>query len=176
MKRLPLVLAFLSVAGLIGASIRAESKDTKPSAKAYFASLKKLAGDWEGKGTHGGGDPIDVKVEYKVTAAGSSVMERLFCGTPHEMITMYHLDGDNLLLTHYCAAGNQPRMKAEAGKDAGKIAFKFLDGTNLKVDQGMHMHDLTIELAGDDHIKTEWVSYMDGKPAGTATFDLKRKK
>jgi hypothetical protein len=159
-----------------GAGGFAESKDSKPSAKAYFESLKKLAGDWEGKGTHGGTDQIDVKVEYKVTAAGSSVMERLFCDSPHEMITMYHLDGDNLLLTHYCAAGNQPRMKAEPGKEANKIAFKFLDGTNLKADKGMHMHDLTIELAGDDHIKTEWVSYMDGKPGPTAKFDLKRKK
>ena len=58
------------------------------------------------------GQPTDQVVStYRVTAAGSAVMEVLFPGTDHEMVTVYHQDGDDLILTHYCAAGNQPRMK-----------------------------------------------------------------
>src|SRR4051812_11604246 len=81
--------------------------------KAAFARLKSLAGEWkvaELDGVHG---QHDGKITYKVTAGGSTVMETFFPGSDHEMVSMYHLDGDELVLTHYCAAKNQPRMKLD---------------------------------------------------------------
>jgi hypothetical protein len=57
-----------------------------------------------------------------------------------------------------------------------KISFKFLDGTNIKADKDMHMHEAVIEFVDDDHIQSEWTTYDEGKQAGSAKFDLKRKK
>jgi hypothetical protein len=148
----------------------------RAAAEAQFERLKKLAGDWTGKAGHDGGDEFDATVSYKVTSAGNAVMETLFGGTEHEMITMYHLHGDALILTHYCAVGNQPRMKSEITDDPKKIAFKFLDGTNLDPAKDMHMHETELELVADDHIRSTWTSYRDGKPLMSAKFDLKRKK
>jgi hypothetical protein len=148
----------------------------KDSAKRQFELLKTLAGDWSGKASHGGHEPFEVSVKYQVVSGGSTVMETLFCGTDHEMITMYHLDGNRLILTHYCAAGNQPRMQLVPTDNPKKLAFKFLDGTNMRPETDMHMHEAKIEILSNDHVKAEWVPYKDGKPIDPATFDLKRKK
>jgi hypothetical protein len=141
-----------------------------------FEQMKKLVGKWSGKASHGDGKTVDTSVTYKLTGAGATLMETLFCESPHEMVTMYHLDGDKLLLTHYCAAGNQPRMKAQPSDNPKIIVFKFLDGTNLDAGRDFHMHNAEIQFLSDDHIRTMWVSYKDGQPAGKALFDLKRQK
>lgn len=159
----------------------ADEKATDPkkpasAATAQFEQLKKLVGEWSGTGEHVGQDKFETTVKYRLTANGSTLVETLFCDSDHEMFTMYHLDGDRVLLTHYCAAGNQPRMRAESSADPKTIAFKFLDGTNLKPDTDLHMHDATLKFVGDDHIQTEWILHVKGQPAGAAKFDLKRKK
>jgi hypothetical protein len=154
----------------------AADKPVAPAAKAQFEQLKKLAGDWSGKASHGDEEQFDAAINYRVTAAGSAVMETLFGGTEHEMVTMYHLHGDALVLTHYCALGNQPRMKSLPSDDPKKLVFKFLDGTNFDASKDMHMHEATIELVSDEHIRSVWTSFDKGKPLMTAKFDLKRKK
>ena len=103
-------------------------------------------------------------------------METLFGGTEHEMITMYHLDGDSLVLTHYCSLGNQPRLKAKEADKENQVAFDFLDGANIDPAKDEHMHAVVFEFVGDDHLKADWTSYSEGKPKLTAKFDLKRKQ
>jgi len=166
-------LAALAVAVGLTANAKAEDKDK--GKKSQFDMLKGLAGEWTGKGTHGEAS-LDAKVTYKVTSAGSAVVETLDPGGDHEMITVFHQDGDDIVLTHYCMIGNQPRMKAEKGDSTKKLAFKFTGAGNLKSEKDPHMHDLTIEFIDADHIKTVWTFYEDGKAGHTATFDLKRKK
>jgi hypothetical protein len=63
----------------------------------------------------------------------------------------------------HCALGNQPRMRAELGTEANKIAFKFIGGMNLKSDQEHHMHQAILTIASKDRFKAEWVSWKDGK-------------
>src|SRR4051812_11535892 len=104
----------------------------KLTAKAALDKLKTLAGDWKNtsKDEHGGGDHAG-GISYRVTGNGSTVMETDFAGQSHEMITMYHLDGDELILTHYCALGNQPRLKLDRAKStADNLIFSFDGGTN----------------------------------------------
>jgi hypothetical protein len=140
--------------------------------------LKALEGTWTGiaawdeGGQKGTGD---VTVVYKVTAAGSAVQEVLFPGTPHEMVTMYHMDGGDLVLTHYCAAGNQPRMKLQETKDPNVLSFSFAGGSNMK-ESDRHMHAAKITLGDAGHVKGVWTSVQDGKSVGEASFDLTRKK
>ena len=85
------------------------------TAQEGFEQLKGLAGTWEGEPEGEGAEAEAetkeagvVKHEIQVSAAGTVVMETMAPGTDHEMINMYHLDGEDLVLTHYCAGGNQP--------------------------------------------------------------------
>src|SRR5450432_3612122 len=95
------------------------------AAQQSFEELKALNGSWEGKEANGN----VVQVDYRVTSGGSALMSEI--KGKEDMISMFNLDGDRLLLTHYCAAGNQPRMVASASPDGKTITFDFLDATNL---------------------------------------------
>jgi hypothetical protein len=159
----------LVVAGL---SARAGEK-ANPASSQQFEALKGLMGDWfevdkDGKTT----DKLVSSI--RVTSKGSVVQETLFPGSDHEMVTMYHLDGSDLVLTHYCALGNQPRMRAEPGKDPLQIVFKFIGGTNLKSDDDQHMHQATLTLDGKDRLQAEWVSCKDGEACHRVNLDLVR--
>ena len=102
--------------------------------KVGFAKMKELAGEWTNKAE-------GQTVIYRVMSKGKSVMEILYAGTDHEMVTMYYLDGDDLVATHYCVQGNQPRLKLDT-KDSrtSKLVFDFAGGTNLDPAKDTHMH------------------------------------
>ncbi len=146
------------VAGLLVLALAAGvHAGDKPGAKAPthpgLERLKKLAGTWVAAGKDG--KPTDQVVSViKVTAAGSAVHETLFPGQPHEMVSVYYRDGSDLVMTHYCALGNQPRMKADPKSPANQLHFQFAGGTNLDPAKDKHMHEGTITFVDDDHI--EW--------------------
>jgi hypothetical protein len=169
---LPLIVSQAALAGAEGAG-RGEPKVPAKTSKmqAQFDRIKKLAGDWVMKGGDG-----TVASSYRVSAAGSAVIETMLPGTEHEMVTVYTLDGDNLLLTHYCAAGNAPTMRATPGGPGNPIRFKFVKATNLATPAEGHMHDATLAFVDDDTIKTDWTFWENGKAAQTETFDLVRRK
>jgi len=156
----------LTLSCIVLAACAFAGKDSS-STKA-FDQLKKLVGEWSGKA---GG--MDVNVTYKLTGAGSTLVETQFPGSDHEMQTMYHLDNGSLVLTHYCAAGNQPTMKFQPGKDPKVLAFNFLKGSNMKPSD-VHMHSVKIKFISNNQIESDWTSYSKGKPAGTVQFLLKR--
>ena len=166
------VLAVAALAVGLTAGVRAEEEKAQAS---QLDTLKRLVGDWTCKMKHGDVEH-DATITYKLTAGGSAVVETEFPGTEHEMTTVYHQDGDDLVLTHYCMLGNQPRMKAERGGPADKLTFKFTGVGNLKSEKSAHMHDLTLEIVSDDHVKATWTLYKDGKAAETTTLDMTRKK
>lgn len=143
-------------------------------AKQAFARMKTLVGTWEGKMGEGA-DAYDSTVVYKLTGGGSALVETLGPGSPFEMVSVYHLDGDSLVMTHYCGSGNQPSMKFKPGKNLDVLFFDFVRGSNMKPSD-MHMHQVTFTFKGKDHILADWQTYMDGKPGAKAAFDLKRVK
>ena len=165
----------LAIALLAGSAV-ARADDTASSANsARFETLKKLAGDWVEIGKDG--KPSDkITSSIRVTAAGSAVHETLFPGTPHEMVTMYHLDGADLVLTHYCILGNQPHMRAEPGTEANRFVFKFTGAGNLKSEDEQHMHQATLTILSDDHFQAEWVACENGKDCHQVHLDLMRKQ
>ena len=126
--------------------------------------LKKLAGTWVTADEDG--KPTDQVVSViKVTAAGSAVQETLFPGQPHEMVSVYYRDGADLVMTHYCALGNQPRMKADPKSPPNQIHFQFAGGSNLDPAKDMHMHEGTLTFIDEDHIEFSGVCWEGGKPA-----------
>ncbi len=139
-------------------------------AQKSFDQLKSLAGSWEGKNSMG----QSVQVSYRMTAGGSALMSEIV-GHGETMISMINFDGPNrLLLTHYCAVGNQPRMQASASPDGKTITFNFLDATNLDNPQSGHMDHVVIALLGPDHHTEEW-NFIDHGKEIKEFFDLTRK-
>lgn len=148
-----------------------------PTTNAALEKLKKLAGTWlvadkDGKPTH------QVASIIKVTAGGSAVHETLFPGQPHEMISVYTVDGADLFMTHYCVLGNQPRMKAEPKSPANQIVWRFAGGTNLDPKKDKHMHEATLTIVDDDHVEVNGVGWENGAPVKEMCcgFKLVRKK
>ena len=93
----------------------------------------------------------------------------------HEMISMFNLDGaDKLVLTHYCAAGNQPRMQASVSPDGKTITFTFVDATNLKTPDAGHMDRMVLTLLDENHHTEDWTFVDHGKEM-KESFDLRRK-
>jgi hypothetical protein len=143
-----------------------------PDGKAAFDRLKTLVGDWEGHVTTPDGPKA--RVEFRLAGNGSALVERLFPGTDHEMVTVYHLSGRDLVLTHYCAMANQPRMKLVAGGQEGEIVFDFDGGDNVDPKTTTHMHGGRITLKDKDAYEADWQVVSQGKPAGNNRFFMER--
>ncbi|MHB8728699.1 MAG: hypothetical protein ACYC9K_06625 [Sulfuricaulis sp.] len=116
-----------------------------------------------------------VALSCELSGGGSVVLEKIFKGTPQEMVTAYHLNGDLLMLTHYCMLQNQPRMQAVRDGDTDKIRFDFIDGTNMNPQKDMHMRDLALTRVGANELKQDWTLYLQGKPGPVSRFIFVRK-
>lgn len=129
--------------------------------RALFERMKKLEGDWRGKSTKGWEDLSRVKV----IAKGSAILFDSFDAHPNEtMLTLVHWDLDRVLLTHYCVAGNQPRLEATSIEENGrKVTFTFVDATNLPSRNKGHMDKLVMRFIDDSHYSSQWTWYQDGK-------------
>jgi hypothetical protein len=152
------LLVFVSTAAL-----------AQSDAQKSFDKLKSLAGSWQGKTSQGS----NVKVNFRVTSGGSALMSEIL--GEENMISMIHLDGDRVLMTHYCGAGNQPRFKATTSPDGKTVNFDFLDATNLATAQAGHMNHVVFQWIDADHHTEEWTFLQDGKEKHER-FDLQRVK
>ncbi|HMJ22079.1 MAG TPA: hypothetical protein VK513_09225 [Terriglobales bacterium] len=138
-------------------------------AQKSFDQLKSLSGSWEGKASSG----KPVHVAFRVTSMGSALMSEI--KGEDDMITMFNLDGERLLMTHYCGAGNQPRMLATTSPDGKTITFDFLDATNLASSGAGHMNRVVISMLDAKHHTEEW-NFIDHGKAMKEVFDLRREK
>jgi len=139
---------------------------SSPAAQA-FEKMKALAGEWHG--TMDDGKPITLSL---ASTSGNSVLMQ----TDHtnDMLTMFHLNGDRLMLTHYCDMGDQPRMVANISPDGKTVSFNFLDVTNLASPDMPYMRRLILNITDADHF-SEQLFYRNkkGKEVGM-TFSLTR--
>jgi hypothetical protein len=142
---------------------------------AAFDQLKSLAGHWETEKSNTDKATLDLEV----TSGGTAVIERAHvteAGKTVEMITLYYLDGDQLKLTHYCMAGNQPTMHATYAPDTRTVTFEFESATNLKSPNDGHMHHAVYTFIDNDHFKTTWTFRKDQKDAFTEDVTYVRSK
>jgi len=115
---------------------------------------------------------MPVRVDFKITGGGSAIMSEIL---GHEdMVSMFHMDGDRLVMTHYCAVGNQPRMRASASPDGKTLTFNFVDATNLSSPDAGHMQKMILTVLDENHHTEEWV-FVDHGKEHKAVFDLRRK-
>jgi hypothetical protein len=134
---------------------------TPELARAAFDRIKGLAGSWEGKSTKGWEETL----KYGVIAGGSTVMETSFNAHPgQEMATAFYLDGDRLMLTHYCMAKNAPRLEATAFADGGKtVVFTFKDGANIPTRDRGHMDKVVMRFEAPERFTSRWTWYENGQ-------------
>jgi hypothetical protein len=167
MKRVAVVAA-----GCLLLAVVESAQEPRPAQQA-FDKLKTLVGEWQGVASGG----QKAKVTYRLVSNGSALVEDLAVGADETMVTIYHLDGDRLMATHYCGAGNQPRMvSTPEPKNPNVITFKFLDATNLSSADVGHMRDLVVTFADIDHFTQQWTWREKGKPDQTEVFKLTRLK
>jgi len=165
------LLAWTPPPGLAGAEPSALVE-----AKTAFERLKSLAGTWEGQAGHGPSSGQAATVTYRVASGGSVVEETLFPGTPHEMISMFHVVDGELVLTHYCAMANQPRMRLDRkASTPDRLVFAFDGGTNFDPAKDTHVHSGVVEWKGET-LHNAWAVYSGGKETGQNKFVLSRRK
>ncbi|HEY5909882.1 MAG TPA: hypothetical protein VJA21_04680 [Verrucomicrobiae bacterium] len=168
------LFATLLLAGSVGVQAGGPAKTASASPSPEFERMKGLVGAWKGKTDMGQG-PIEMTVEYRLIAAGSVLEERVFSGTPNEMVTMYFDRGGKLALTHYCMLGNRPAMLLKSS-DAKTLTFDFDATCGIDTTKESHMHALTITFDDADTITTSCKAYMDGKETEDHAVTLKRVK
>ncbi|MGH9868218.1 MAG: hypothetical protein ACREAA_08655 [Candidatus Polarisedimenticolia bacterium] len=130
-------------------------------AELLFAKLRSLEGEWNGASTRGWTD----RVTFRSIAEGSVIVSTSFEAHPGEtMMTMYHMDGSRLILTHYCVAKNQPRLVATSiSADGRRADFTFLDATGIPTRDAGHMDRAVFEFQDDDHFSSKWTWYQNGE-------------
>lgn len=151
----------------------------EPDTKKSFETLKSLAGTWEGRVTTVPSVPAMegkiARVSLRVTSMGHTLMHDLsVSGLKDNPITMFYLEDSLLKLTHYCDAGNRPRMTGKVSADGKTFEFDFLDITGAN--HYGHMHKAAFNVINENHHTEEWSFMMPGDKTMRAHFDLKRIK
>lgn len=167
-KILVLMLSFVLFAFAALAQDKTAAANTQPAA---WAKIQSLAGDWKSEAGNDKEKP-PTHITFRPSSGGTAFVQTIDPGGKYEMVTVFHLDGPELLGTHYCM-GNQPRFRAVAAKDANTLVFELKDMTGK--DAPGHMARLVITMLGPDHHYEDWTYLTNGKET-TDRFDLHRVK
>src|SRR5438552_6741478 len=159
MKSLRLVLSVVVLMSL--STVAFAQSDAQKS----FDKLKTLAGSWEGNVTtlpqEAAIEGKLMQVSFRVTSMGNALVHEMTgAGRPDDPITMLYLDGERLLLTHYCDAGNRPRMAGKISPDGKSVEFDFLDVARST--QYGHMHHAVFTVIGANQHTEDWTYIMPG--------------
>lgn len=170
----------LILAGVIGllayGSVLVSAQEQEPyvGSKA-FEQMKLLVGEWEGTMDMGKG-PETITATYKLTSGGSAIVETVFEGAQHEMVTVYHDNANRTLsMTHYCMLGNQPKMVLE-GMENNELKFDLSEDADIDVASDTHMHSLALKFDGQNQMTQHWTEFKAGKAGKSVDIAFKRVK
>jgi len=139
-----------------------------------FNRLKSLVGTWEGTSDMGEkGEEQKINIQYKLTSNNSAIVETLFLGTPHEMVSVYYDINRKLYMKHYCVLGNQPLMELN-NSDDNNISLVFAANNTIDPKKEPHMHSLNIVFDNENSIVQNWTFYGDVEEKKVHTFKLTR--
>ena len=165
------ILILVAVAFLPGCICSSKQPMAAKAGEDVLARFSALDGDWTADS--GSPDLPPSTVSYRTIANGSAVVETVFVDTPSEMVTVIFRDGDRLLMTHYCAARNQPHLYASSITD-DRIAFVTDHVTNHEDPKALYMGAVTWTFVDDDHMSTKWWTFENGKRGEAHVFNLTR--
>lgn len=171
MKKIIFTLVFYSLLfGTISNAGDDYHKLTPYKGTPEFEKMKTLAGTWKGT-TKMGEEEKEITVTYNTASADSVVVERIFPGTPEEMVSIYFDKDGKLSMTHYCALKNQPHMTLKDSNE-NKIDMAFSGGSNFDHTKDPHMHSMSIDFVDENNIVQNWAMYDKGKENHKSTFEL----
>ncbi len=157
----------------------AQSNHPQSTAQNTFAQMKTLTGEWQGKVTTtpaAMGHDMEGSVFHvtlRTTSSGNAILHEVKAtGMKDNPITMLYLDGDRLMLTHFCDAGNRPRMVAHTSPDGRSIEFDFLDLSGPTSDG--HMNRAVFTFVDANHHTEDWTYVLPNNTPVVAHFDLTR--
>jgi hypothetical protein len=156
---------------LAAASARPAEQGTEAPVPAgpAFQALQTLVGDWEASNAKG---PV-YSISFRLVSADSVLVQTYTTRSGRETLTLFHLDGPRLLATHYCAQGNQPRLRLAAVSGA-RYTFEFADATNL-AEKASHLRRLDLELLDPDHAR-ETETYVSDDKDDVTILSLSRRR
>lgn len=131
----------------------------------HFKQLQALAGKWHGQYKTGGTH----QVSYRLSARGSALVETWTMSKDSESLTIYTLDNDRLLATHYCPQGNQVTLMLSDVDDENRLHFEFLEGRNLHDESGHHQTSFWVQVSDETFTRSE--TYAPNKNTQTATLE-----
>ena len=153
--------------GVVGLGLVTAASAEQTASDRTLERLRGLAGEWEGtlewSGARSGTG--SVRASYSTTGYGSAVVENLYMGNSElpSMTSVYHVDGSDLRMTHFCGARNQPRLKASRIDEAGGIVqLAFVDGTGL-VEHPAHVAGVESRFLSNDRLVVRFTFEGDGK-------------
>jgi len=183
----PLIALSVLVVLLATAAFAADTTAATPSdAQKSFDKLKTLAGSWVGSVTTvppsaDMGNGAVTEVSLRVTSRGNAIVHEMkAAGTTDDPtrndhpVTMFYLENAQLLLTHYCDAGNRPRMVARTSQDGKTVEFDFLDVAGST--QYGHMQHAVFTVIDANHHTEDWTFMMPGDKPMHGHMDLQRTK
>ena len=171
MRTLLLVSLLLTQVPLVWAN--EEMNIPKVPASAEFTRIKQLAGTWEG--TSKNGEKTEpAKVEYSMTSGGTVVVEKLFAGTEHEMVSVYSDENGKLTMTHYCMLPAKPKMDLKSSNEK-EIVLDFSPSNKVDVSQP-HMHGLALSFPSKDELIQTWQCSGAANKGHETTVSLKKVK
>lgn len=162
MKKVSMALACVLVAAV---AFAADEEHHAKKSHPLLDQLKPLVGTWEASF---GGEKY--RTIYSIGANDSTIVEELMPDTV-KMLNVIHADGEALMMTHYCAAYNQPRYRATEIKD-NRMVFSFVDGTNIGE---TFMAGVTLTMKDPDHLTQEWI-HRTGEKDEVVRFEFTRVK
>jgi hypothetical protein len=148
--------------------------DRAQAAREAYARFQALEGVWRGASSKGWTEDVS----FRSIAGGSAILETSFDAHPGEtMVTLIHLNGEDLDLTHYCVARNQPHLRATVFEDGGRqVTFTFVDGANLPSRDKGHMDKAVFRFEDADHVTTRWTWYQNGQERWMEDIRLVRRR
>ena len=173
------ILPVILMSMLLSTVAIAQTDGQKSDAQKSFDALKVLAGSWEGmiktNPPTPEADGKHAQAILRVTSMGNAIMHEMKVeGRTDDPITMLYLDEDRLTLTHYCDAGNRPRMVAKASPDGKTVEFDFVDVAGST--QYGHMHHAVFTIIDANHHTEDWTFMIPGDKHVQAHFELQRTK
>lgn len=137
-----------------------------------FDYLKKLAGDWTSKQA---GQTNDVAQTFEVRSEGRLILGASFAGTDQELVSVYHLDGEDLVLVIYDPSGSEPRLKFDSRRSyPGRYYFRLAGGTGFDKTRDAHIHEASIKFVNVNQIEMEWVLFEGLTRTGYRSVRLER--
>lgn len=162
-------IALMFVLFWVAISTPVMADEAQPIAGRQFKKMTAMIGEWKTQ------DHPALRIIFESTAGGSVIVERWMVGERMHSMTVFHLDGEALMATHYCPQGNQPRLRMGSGSTDNMIKFDFYDATNLQSSEQSHQHKLSFDFSKTGHV-TRGEAYRQGVSSNPSEIVLVRVK